>query len=115
MRHRFPRLWGRLMVLVGIVAIALGVASAGVALFTEEWRQGVTGTQVAIERAVVVGGLLLSGFLAGSPFIVFGLLLEIMLDQRALLARIDRRLRRKGAAPPAESGGAADDRYPRLT
>lgn len=108
-RYRFTRIWARLMVAIGVLAIALGVVSAGVALFTEEWRQGVTGTQAAFERTVVVGGLLLSGFLAGSPFIVFGQLLEIFLDQRALLTRIHRRLRREPAAPPPA------DRYPRLS
>ena len=110
-RYRFTRIWARLMVAIGVVAIALGFVSAAVALFTEEWRQGVTGTQAAIERAIVVGGLILSGFLAGSPFVVFGQLLHIFLDQRALLTRIHRRLRRNVAAaePPAPA-----DRYPRL-
>ena len=51
---------------------------------------------MALERAVVVGFLILSGFLAGSPFIVFGQLLNIFLDQRVLLARILRQLRREG-------------------
>jgi hypothetical protein len=110
-RYRFTRIWARLMVTVGVLAIALGVVSAAVALFTEEWRQGVTGTQAALERTVVVGGLVLSGFLAGSPFIVFGQLLEIFLDQRALLTRIHRRLRRGDAARATQ---APADRYPRL-
>jgi hypothetical protein len=101
MRYRFTRIWARLMVIIGLVAIALGVLSAGVALFTEEWRAGVTGTQAAMERAIVVGGLIVSGFLAGSPFIVFGQLLEIFLDQRMLLGRIYRRLRKidQGSQP----------------
>lgn len=113
-RYRFTRIWARLMVAIGIIAIALGVVSAAVALFTEEWRQGVTGTQAALERTVVVGGLVLSGFLAGSPFIVFGQLLEIFLDQRALLTRIHRQLRREVVEPPAAARPPAD-RYPRLS
>ncbi len=124
MRYRFTRIWARLMVVIGILFIALGVILSGVALFTEEWRQGVTGTQAALERAVVVGGLIASGFLAGSPFIVFGQLLELFLDQRALLARIHRRLSRPGeprrseggtrtATGGGESGGR--DRYPKLS
>ncbi|MBI1733869.1 MAG: hypothetical protein HYR51_01735 [Candidatus Rokubacteria bacterium] len=113
-RYRFTRVWARLMVAIGIVAIALGVVSAAVALFTEEWRQGVTGTQAALERTVVVGGLVLSGFLAGSPFIVFGQLLEIFLDQRALLTRIHRQLRR-GTEPAAPAARPPADRYPRLS
>jgi hypothetical protein len=94
MRYGFTRFWGRLLTAFGLVAIAVGFASAAVALFTEEWRQGVTGTQAAIERAVVVGFLIVSGFLAGSPFIVFGQLLSIFLEQRVLLGRIYRRLKR---------------------
>ncbi len=90
----------------GFVAIGVGIMSAGVALFTEEWRKGVTGTQAALERAAVVGFLILSGFLAGSPFIVFGELLNIFLDQRKLLVRINRRLR------PRRIARAPQDRAP---
>lgn len=109
-RYRFTRVWSRLMVIVGIVFIALGVVSAAIALFTDEWRPGVTGTQEAIERALLVSALIMSGILAGSPFIVFGQLLEIFLDQRRLLGRIDRRLRRAKAVPAAKK----PDAYPRL-
>jgi len=103
------------MIAIGIVFIALGIVFAGVALFTEEWRQGVK-KEGAFERAVVVGGLVVSGFLAGSPFIVFGQLLTIFLEQRALLARIHRRLGRGEQGPRADAGGGAGgrDRYPRL-
>lgn len=97
MRYRFTRFWARLLVVVGFLAMGTGIVSAGVALFTEEWRQGVTGPQAALERAAVVGFLLLSGFLAGSPFIVFGELLTILLDQRRLLAQILRRLKARDA------------------
>jgi hypothetical protein len=95
MTYRFTRFWARLLVIFGLVAIGLGVLSGGVAMFTEEWRKGVTGTQAALERAAVVGFLVLSGFLAGSPFIVFGQLLNIFLDQRVMLSRIHRLLRRQ--------------------
>ena len=77
----------------------MGIVSAGIALFTEEWRPGVTGTQAALERVAVVGFLILSGVLAGSPFIVFGQLLNIFLDQRLLLTRILRQLRRANESP----------------
>ena len=110
-RYRFTRIWARLMVAIGLAFIGLGVVFAVVALVTEEWREGVTGREAAFERTVVVGGLVLSGVLAGSPFIVFGQLLEIFLDQRALLSRIHRRLRRETAAPPPSPA----DRYPRLS
>jgi TRAP-type C4-dicarboxylate transport system permease small subunit len=109
MSERFTRIWAGLMVVIGLVFIVLGVVLAGIALFTEEWRQGVTGTQVALERAVLVGGLVFSGLLAGSPFVVFGQLLQIFMDQRRLLARIDRHLRKLDAPPVKER-----DRYPKL-
>ena len=113
MSYRFTRVWARLMVVIGVLFIVLGVVLAGIALFTEEWRPGVTGAQVALERAVLVGGLIVSGFLAGSPFIVFGQLIEIFLDQRRLLAQIRRRLR-KPREPRGETPPPSRDRYPRL-
>ena len=97
------------MIAIGVVFIAVGIVLAGVAMFTEEWRQGVTGGQVALERAVLVSGLVLSGVLAGSPFIVFGQLLRIFLDQRRLLARIHRHLRARATGTPRDA-----DRYPKL-
>jgi hypothetical protein len=104
------------MVVIGVLFIVLGIALGLIAMFTEEWREGVTGPQVALERAVLVGGLIISGVLAGSPFIVFGQLIEIFLDQRRLLRRIDRGLRAQRGAPakPADEPPKRVDRYPRL-
>ena len=102
------------MVIIGVLFIVLGAALGAIALFTEEWREGVTGPQVALERAVLVSGLIISGFLAGSPFIVFGQLIEIFLDQRRLLARIHRRLRTMRATNSPDTPNRAD-RYPKLS
>ena len=99
MRYRFTRFWARLLTVFGLVAIGAGIASAAVALFTDEWRS-VTGLPAALERAVGVSFLILSGFLAGSPFIVFGQLLGIFLEQRILLGRIYRRLKRPRPRSP---------------
>lgn len=93
--YRFTRFWARLLVVFGGVAIGAGILFAAIALFIEEWRPGVTGSQAALERVLLAGSLILSGFLAGSPFIVFGQLLHIFLEQRILLARIFRLLRRQ--------------------
>ena len=115
MTYRFTRIWAGLMIAIGVVFIGLGIVLAGVAMFTEEWRQGVPGGQAALERALVVSGLVLSGVLAGSPFIVFGQLLRIFLDQRRLLARIYKQLASRAeprATPPAPPKEA--DRYPKL-
>jgi hypothetical protein len=70
----------------------------------------------SLERALLVGGLIISGVLAGSPFIVFGQLIEIFLDQRRLLRRIHRELRgpRGAAANPTDQPTPRVDRYPRL-
>lgn len=115
MTYRFTRIWAGLMIVIGIVFIAVGIALAGIAMFTEEWRQGVAGGQAALERAVLVSGLVLSGVLAGSPFIVFGQLLRIFLDQRRLLARIHRQLRARPAASQRQAAPQREaDRYPKL-
>jgi hypothetical protein len=85
-------------VIVGGVAIGAGIVFAGIALFIEDWRAGVSPSQAALERALLAGSLIVSGFLAGSPFVVFGLLLRIFLEQHILLARIHRALRRRTRA-----------------
>lgn len=104
-RYRFTRFWARLLVVSGFIAIAAGIVFAAIAVVIEEWRPGVSGTQAAMERVIVAGSLMLSGFLAGSPFIVFGQLLELFVDQRLVLSRILRALRRAraGGAPPPPS------------
>jgi hypothetical protein len=91
---RFSRLWARLLIVIGGVIVALGVILAVVSLVIETppW-QTITG-QVVLERIIVAVFLAGSGVLAGAPFIVFGQLLLIFLDQRRLLAAIHRRLRR---------------------
>ena len=49
----------------------------------------------ALDRTLLALFLVFSGLLAGGPFIVFGQLLHIFLDQRALLRRIARDLRKR--------------------
>jgi ABC-type phosphate transport system permease subunit len=96
--ERFTRLWARLLVVIGMVIVVLGVLLAIVALIIETPWGSVTGQAVA-ERALVAVFLVVSGILAGAPFIVFGQLLLIFLDQRRLLAAIHRRLRRRSPRP----------------
>ena len=93
MRYRLTRLWARLLVVIGLAIVALGVILAIVALVIETPWRTITG-QVVLERIIVAVFLAGSGILAGAPFIVFGQLLLIFLDQRRLLAAINRRLRR---------------------
>ena len=94
MNDRFTRLWARLLVIMGVVIVVLGVLLAMVALVVEMPWGSITG-QAVLERMIVALSLIVSGILAGSPFIVFGQLLLIFLDQRRLLARIHRQLRRR--------------------
>ena len=93
MRYRLTRLWARLLVVIGLVIVALGAILAIIALVIETPWRTITG-QVVLERVIVAVFLAVSGILAGAPFIVFGQLLLIFLDQRRLLAAINRRLRR---------------------
>jgi len=96
---RFTRFWARVLVVMGVVLVVLGVLLALVALVVEMPWGSITG-QAVLERVLVAISLVASGVIAGSPFIVFGQLLLIFLDQRRLLAAINRRLRRR---PPRRS------------
>ena len=87
MNDRLARIWARLLVVIGIVVVVLGALLAVVALTVEMPWGSITG-QAVLERFIVALSLVLSGILAGSPFIVFGQLLLIFLDQRHLLAQI---------------------------
>ena len=98
MNERFVRFWARLLVIVGIVIVVVGLLLAVVALLVEMPWGSITG-QAVFERAFVALSLLFSGILAGSPFIVAGQLLLILLEQRRLLATISRRLRRRRPRP----------------
>jgi len=91
---RYARLWARFLVVIGVVIVALGVILAIIALVIETPWRTITG-QVMLERVIVAFFLAGSGVLAGAPFIVFGQLLLIFMDQRRLLAAIYRRLRRE--------------------
>ena len=98
MNDRFARFWARLLVIVGVVIVVVGALLAMVALVVEMPWGSITG-QAVLERVLVALSLVVSGVLAGSPFIVFGELLLIFLDQRRLLAAIHRRLRQRPPAP----------------
>jgi hypothetical protein len=96
---RFIRFWARVLVVMGVVLVVVGVLLAIVALLVEMPWGSITG-QAVLERVLVAISLVASGVIAGSPFIVFGQLLLIFLDQRRLLASINRRLRRRAPRRP---------------
>ena len=93
MSDRFTRLFASLLVVIGLVIVVVGIGLAAVALVIETPWGSLTG-QVMLERVLVAVFLVLSGILAGAPFIVFGQLLLIFLDQRRLLAAIHAALQR---------------------
>ena len=81
--------------MVGVIFVGLGLLLAGLSLFVEPPLVGVGEKPGVLDRSLLAFFLVFSGLLAGGPFIVFGQLLNIFLDQRALLARILRELRQR--------------------
>jgi hypothetical protein len=103
---RLARIWARLLVVIGVVIVMLGALLAVVALIIEMPWGSITG-QAVLERFIVALSLVVSGILAGSPFIVFGQLLLIFQDQRRLLAEIANSLQsRQRSHGPDEAGHA---------
>lgn len=109
MSYRLTRLWARLLLVVGLLFVGLGVVLAAVALFIDTTWTGMTFLAGLAERVLVAIFLILSGIIAGGPFVVFGQLILIFLDQRALLIRINARLRRWETRLPAPHPTAVGD------
>lgn len=110
MKYHFTVLWARFLTALGIALVGAGFVFAGVALAIETPWGSVTG-QVVLERTLAAVFLIVSGILAGGPLIVFGQLLQIFVDQRRLLARIGRRLRRWESRLPPEPEPPPGDRH----
>jgi hypothetical protein len=104
MSDRFTTFWARLLVVMGIVIAVSGALLAVVALLVEMPWGSITG-QAVLERVFVAISLVVSGVLAGSPFIVAGQLLLILVEQRRLLGAILERLggAERAPAPPRPS------------
>ena len=98
MNDRFTTFWARLLVVMGIVIVVSGALLAVVALLVEMPWGSITG-QAVLERVFVAISLVVSGVLAGSPFIVAGQLLLILVEQRRLLGAILARLGSAERAP----------------
>lgn len=93
MKSRFAAFWATTLVVLGSLLVALGILFAGVALFIDMPWGSLTG-QAVLERTVAAIALLASGIFAGGPFIALGEMMRVFLDQRRLIAQIDRRLER---------------------
>ena len=93
-RYRFLRFWADLAVTLGTLVIVLGVFAAivgGVVVWHMERPPFGFGRASGVAGAA---GLAVLGLLLGGPLVVTGQCLLVFLDQRALLARILRQLRR---------------------
>jgi hypothetical protein len=96
---RFAAFWAAVLVVLGLLLVALGVLFAAVALIIDMPWGSLTG-QAVLERALAAVVLVVSGVLAGGPFIVLGEMMRVSLDQHRLVQRIAQRLRRRRRRPP---------------
>ena len=89
-RYRFTQFWASVLVGLGVGVMAMGAVSAGLLLLLPNQIPVPSPWPRLLAAAVaVVGGLLM-----GAPLVLTGQLVQIFLDQRRLLGRIHRRLRR---------------------
>jgi hypothetical protein len=88
MKDSFTRAWSRAHVLVGIALIVLGIGLGGFAAVADLGSLNIP----ARARLPLAVGAGLGGVVLGGWVIVLGQLLDVVLDQRRLLRRIDRRL-----------------------
>jgi len=113
-RQRFAAFWARVLVVIGLLLVVGGVLLAAAAVTLDMPWGSLTG-QAVLERVLAAVLLVISGVLAGAPFIVLGEMLRIFIEQRRLaeshrrlLKRIARRL--DEASPSRAAGTAAADR-----
>jgi hypothetical protein len=97
-RYRFATFWATALVVLGMLLVVGGVLFAAAAVALDMPWGRLTG-QAVLERALAAALLMISGVLAGAPFIVLGEMLRLFIEQRRiigrqrrLLARIARRL-----------------------
>lgn len=108
MNPSFTLFWGRIVVAVGLILVSGGVILAAVALVVDMPWGSITG-QAVIERILVAFFLIVSGILAGAPFIVLGQMVLLSLAQYRTLRAIARRQNRRPATtrgvagPPSEA------------
>jgi hypothetical protein len=89
-RYRFTHVWTLVLVGVGLAILSIGVLSAALLLLVPtEIPVPAPWPRLLVAAAAVVGGLVIA-----APLILTGQLVQIFLDQRRLLGRIHRRLRR---------------------
>jgi len=116
--YRFAAFWATVLIVLGMLLVIGGVVFAAAAVALDMPWGSLTG-QAVLERALAAVVLVISGLLAGAPFIVLGEMMRLFLDlrrearrQHRLLRRIVRRADEVSGHNPAVSS-AADRLLPR--
>ena len=89
-RYRFTQFWASVLVTLGFAVLAIGIVSAGLLVLL--------GTRIPVPyswpRPLAAAVAIVGSLLVAAPLILSGQLVQIFLEQRRLLGRIHRRLRR---------------------
>ena len=116
--YRFAAFWATVLIVLGMLLVVGGVLFAAAAVALDMPWGSLTG-QAVLERALAAVVLVISGLLAGAPFIVLGEMMRVFLDlrlrarrQHRLLRRIARRAEQAPGHTPTISS-AADRLIPR--
>ena len=88
-RFRFTAFWASILVGFGFAFAVVGVVGAALLAVLPEIP-----VPPPWSRPLAAGVVLVAGLVIAAPLILTGQLVQIFLDQRRLLARIHRRLRR---------------------
>ena len=112
--YRFAAFWATVLIVLGMLLVVGGVLFAIGAIALDMPWGSLTGPAV-LERALAAVVLVISGLLAGAPFIVLGELMRVFLDLRRLAyrqQRLLRRMARRGEHAPdhTPAGSSAADR-----
>lgn len=86
---RFTAFWASIMVGLGFAFALVGLVGAALLIVLPEIP-----VPPPWSRPLVAGVLLVGGLVIAAPLVLMGQLVQIFLDQRQLLGRIHRRLRR---------------------
>lgn len=104
-RYRFATFWATVLIVLGMLLALGGLVFAAAAVALDMPWGSLTG-QAVLERALAAVVLVISGLLAGAPFIVLGEMMRLFIDLRRLAARQHRLLRRMARRADQSSGHA---------
>jgi hypothetical protein len=107
-RHRFAAFWATALVVIGMLLVVGGVLFAIAAVALDMPWGRLTG-QAVLERALAAAVLVISGILAGAPFIVLGEMMRLFIEQRQVIGR-QRRLLARIVRRLDEAAGTAERR-----